>query len=68
MIATVNNTIQVVFNRFQNIALVLDISAHDVVDGGAVRVGDLGDAVEPLDDVGEGEELSVGDRIEREQN
>ena len=46
----------------------LDISAHDVVDGGAVRVGDLGNAVEPLDNVGEGEELSIGDRIEREQN
>ena len=46
----------------------LVVSAHVVVDGGAVRVGDLGDAVEPLDDVGEGEELSVGDRIEREQN
>ena len=46
----------------------LDISAHDVVDGGAVRVGDLGGVVEPLDDVREGKELSVGDRIEREQN
>ena len=47
---------------------VLDVSAHDKVDGGAARVGDLGGVVEPLDDVREGKELSVGDRIEREQN
>ena len=42
------------------------VSAHVVVDGGVVLVGDLG-VVEPLDVVKEGEELSVGDRIEREQ-
>ena len=46
----------------------LDNSAHVAVDGGAVLVGDLGDVAEPLDDDGEGEELSFGDRIEREQN
>ena len=44
----------------------LDISAHVAVDVGVVLVGDLG-VVEPLDVVEEGEELSVGDRIEREQ-
>ena len=42
------------------------VSAHVVVDGGVVLVGDLG-VVEPPDVVEEGEELSVGDRIEREQ-
>ena len=42
------------------------VSAHVVVDGGVVLVGDLG-VVEPLDVVEEGEELSFGDRIEREQ-
>ena len=42
------------------------VSAHVVVDGGVVLVGDLG-VVEPLNVVEEGEELSVGDRIEREQ-
>ena len=45
------------------IALVLDLSAH-VVEGGGVRAGDLG-VVEPLDVLEEGEELSVGDRIEK---
>ena len=44
----------------------LVVSAHAVVDGGVVVVGDLG-VVEPLDVIEEGEELSVGDRIEREQ-
>ena len=45
----------------------LDISAHVVaVDVGVVLVGDHS-FVEPLDGVEEGEELSVGDRIEREQ-
>ena len=39
----------------------LAVSGHDAVDGGVVCVGDLGD-------VGEGKELSIGDRIEREQN
>ena len=36
------------------------VSAHVVVDGGVVLVGDLG-VVKPL-------ELSVGDRIERKKN
>ena len=40
------------------------LSAH-VVDGGGVRAGDLGIAVEPLDVLEEGEELSVCDRIEK---
>lgn len=44
----------------------LVVSAHAVVDDGVVVVGDLG-VVEPLDVIEEGEELSVGDRIEREQ-
>jgi len=52
----------------QNIALVLDDSAPvDVVDGVGERVGDLGDLEKPLDDLEEGEELSLDDRIEREQ-
>ena len=38
-------------------------SAHVVI-GGGVRAGDLGD-VEPLGVLEEGEELSVGDRIEK---
>ena len=49
------------------IALCARISANVVaVDVGVVLVGDLS-VVEPLDVVEEGEELSVGDRIEREQ-
>ena len=44
------------------IALVLvDPAPDDVVDG------DLGDDLEPLDVLEEGKELSLGDRIEREQ-
>ena len=43
---------------------VLDDSApDDVVDGDGSRVGDLGD-LEPLGVLEEGEELSIGDRIE----
>ena len=46
----------------------LDLSAHiAAVDGGGVLVEDLGDVGEPLDDVEEGEELPVGDRIKSEQ-
>ena len=45
-----------------HIALVLDLSAHVATDAGD---GDLGDVMEPLDVVDEGEELEVGDRIER---
>ncbi len=46
---------------------VLDLSTPvDVVDGDGSRVGDLGDVVEPLDVVEEGEELLLDDRIERE--
>ena len=37
------------------------------MDGDGSRVGDLGDVVEPLDVVEEGEELLLDDRIEREQ-
>ena len=37
------------------------------MDGDGSRVGDLGDVVEPLDVVEEGEELTLDDRIEREQ-
>ena len=37
------------------------------MDGGWSLVGDLGDVLEPLDVLEEGEELSVGDRIEYEQ-
>ena len=37
------------------------------MDGDGSRVGDLGDVVEPLDVVEEGEELSLDDWIEREQ-
>ena len=48
------------------IALV-SISPLTVVDGGGVLVGDLGDVGEPRDNVEEGEELPVGDRIESEQ-
>ena len=40
----------------------LDLSAHVATDAGD---GDLGDGMEPLDVVDEGEELEVGDRIER---
>jgi len=36
------------------------------VDGEGVSAGDLGDDLETLDVVEEGEELSVGDRIEKE--
>ena len=43
-------------------------SAHvAAVDGGGELLGDLGEVVEPLDDVEEGEELPIGDRIESEQ-
>ena len=43
------------------------LSAHvAVVDGGGVPAGDLGDDAEPLDVLKEGEELSDGDRIEKE--
>ena len=53
------------YNHFTHIALVLDDSAPiDDVDGGWSLVGDLGDLHEPLDVLEEGEELSVGDRIE----
>ena len=38
----------------------------DVVDGEGVSVGDLGGDLEPLGEVEEGEELSIGDRIEKE--
>ena len=37
------------------------------MDGVGERVGDLGDLEKPLDDLEEGEELSLDDRIEREQ-
>jgi len=47
---------------------VLDLPAPvDFVDGDGSRVGNLGDVVEPLDVIVEGEELSLDDRIEREQ-
>ena len=47
---------------------VLDLPAPvDVVDVGGKRVGDLGVDLEPLDVVKEGKELSLDDRIEREQ-
>ena len=47
------------------IALVLDLPAPvDDVDGGWSLVGDLGDVDKPLDALEEGEELSIGDRIE----
>ena len=50
------------------IGLVLDLPAPVVVvDVDGQRVGDLGDVVEPLDVSEEGEELSIGDRIEQEQ-
>jgi len=53
------------FNQLQNIALVLDDPAPVVVvDGVGKLVGDLSDVVEPLHVTEEGEELSVGDRIE----
>ena len=39
----------------------------DVVDVVGKRVGDLGVDLEPLDVVKEGKELSLDDRIEREQ-
>ena len=43
-------------------------SAHvAAVDGGGMLLGDLGVVREPLDDVEEGEELPVGDRMESEQ-
>ena len=45
---------------------VLDLPAPDDVDGDGSLVGDLGDVVEPLDVVEEGEELPLDDRIERE--
>ena len=48
-----------------HIALVLPVPV-DVVDGEGVGVADLG-VLEPLDVTLEGEELSVGSRIEREQ-
>ena len=38
----------------------------DVVDGEGAVVGDLGDVLGHLGVVEEGEELSVGDRIEKE--
>ena len=48
-----------------HIALVLDDPAPVVVvDGVGKLVGDLGDVVEPLDVSGEGDELSISDRIE----
>ena len=47
---------------------VLDLPAPvDVVDVVGKRVGDLGVDLEPLDVVKEGKELSLDDRIEREQ-
>ena len=47
------------------IALVLvDPAPDDVVDGVVKRVGDLGDDLEPLDVLEEGEELPIGGRIE----
>ena len=47
------------------IALVLDLPVPVVVEDVVGNVvGDLGDVVEPLDVTEEGEELSVGDRIE----
>ena len=50
-----------------HIALVLvDPAPDDVIDVVGKRVGDLGD-LEPLDVLEEGEELSIGDRIEQEQ-
>ena len=53
------------YDHFTHIALVLDLPAPvDDVDGGWSLVGDLGDLLEPLDVLEEGEELSVGDRIE----
>jgi len=60
--------ILVVIYLVQNIALVLnDPAPVVVVDGVGKLVGDLGDLVEPLDALEEGEELSIVDRIEREQ-
>ena len=48
--------------------VVLDLSAHiAALDGDGVLVEDLGDVGEPRDDVEEGEELPIGDRIESEQ-
>ena len=48
-----------------HIALVLvDLAPVDVVDGIGKLVGDLGDDVEPLDVVEEGEELPISGRIE----
>ena len=37
------------------------------MDGDRSRVGDLGDVLEPLDVIEEGEELLLDDWIEREQ-
>jgi len=68
MYAAEKHTILVVIYQLQNIALVLDLPAPvDVADGDRSRVGDLGDVLEPLVVVEEGEELSLVDRIEREQ-
>ena len=54
-------------DHLTHIALVLDDPAPVVVvDGVGKLVGDLGDLV-PLDVFEEGKELSLGDRIEREQ-
>ena len=51
-----------------HIALVLvDPAPIDDVDGGWSLVGDLGDVLEPLDVLEEGEELPIGGRIENEQ-
>ena len=52
-------------NHLTHIALVLDDPAPVVVvDGVGKLVGDLGDLVEPLDVLEEGEELPIGGRIE----
>ena len=50
------------------IALVIDLSVPvDVEDGVGKRVGNLGILPEPHDVLEEGEELSLDDKIEREQ-
>ena len=50
---------------FTYIALVLDLPVPVVVEDVVGNVvGDLGDVVEPLDVLEEGQELPIGDRIE----